>query len=251
MYRVNYETIVKERAEFMGVNSAAFVPFSTSNVDGSHILHLYKSVLAMQNGSDIDDYVIDDNNKGEKFLKGFSSGTKVLLLGTGTGREVLVAKEMGYVAVGTTLGRKNILFGRQILGLTEEEIIECNNDALPLASGYFDVVAGFQVVEHSIAPLLFVLEQTRVLRTGGLLLFEWPPSKLFNMDENPHHQICFAPGQLESLFKKAGLVNIKLFYDDLSSICEDDKWRCDQNKMLCISGIKAPSQQRYINDCRY
>ena len=64
--------------------------------------------------------------------------------------------------------------------------------------------------EHAMAPMLFLLEQGRVLKPNGTLMLEWPPAKDYTMGENPHHQMCFTPGQAHALFLKAGFKDIKL-----------------------------------------
>jgi len=249
MYRVSEEEILASQVEYKK-NYPEFKPFHLSGENLAHVSYCFMSVLTTQNGADTDDYSITDNNKVEKYLSDVPAGDKVLILGTGTGREVLVAKDLGMDAVGTTLGSRNVYFGINYLGLKDTEILECPNEALPFDMGTFDVVAGFQVFEHAVAPLLFILEQTRVLKVGGKLILEWPPADKFNMEDNPHHQMCFSPGQAKALFQKAGLCDIKLYYDDMATIPEEDYWRCDQNKMLCIEGKKEPSSQAYIQMCR-
>ena len=204
------------------------------------------NLVATQNGMDTDDYCIIDGNKVEKYLSYLPSGSEVLILGTGTGRELLVAKEMGLKVTGTTLGSRNIDFGVDELGLARTELIECLNEDLPFLSGTFDCVAGFQVFEHTLAPLLFLLEQSRVLKIGGRLILEWPPADKFTMEDNPHHQVCFTPGQAYALFQKAGFKDIKVYYDDLSPIPDSEMWKGDQDKMLCIEGVKAQPQKDYI-----
>jgi len=72
-----------------------------------------------------------------------------------TGPRPDLAKEMGFNAVGTTLGSRNVDYGVENLKLNVKEIGECLNEVLPFPSEYFDVVAGFQVFEHALAPLLF------------------------------------------------------------------------------------------------
>jgi len=249
MYRVSNEEVNAAQVKYKK-NYPEFKPFNLTGANAMHIMRNLRVLLSTQNGSDTDDYSIEDNNKVEKYLSDVPADSKVLILGTGTGRELLVSKDLGHDAVGTTFGSRNVYFGINYLGLDEKELLECPNEALPFMCETFDVVAGFQVFEHTLAPLLFILEQTRVLKTGGLLMLEWPPAKLFTMGDNPHHQVCFTPGQASALFDKAGLVDVKLYYDDMTPIPEDDMWRGDQDKMLCIEGTKAPTAQPYIRACR-
>ena len=233
MYRVTDEQIQAEQAAYKK-RYKPFRPFIPTHGNKFKMASAFMNLVTTQNGMDTDDYCVGDNNKVERYLNGLPKGSRVLLLGTGTGREVIVAKELGLNPVGTTLGSRNINFGIDELGLSPEELIECLNEDLPFPVESFDCVAGFQVFEHTISPLLFLLEQSRVLKLWGKLMLEWPPADKFS------------PGQAHALFQKAGFDSIKLYYDDLTPIPEDDFWRCDQNKMLCIEGVKVNSSKDYI-----
>lgn len=248
-YRVSQEEVNKQQDEYKK-NYPPFEPFKLSDEDLNHIVETFSVLLTTQNGQDTDDYCVDDTNKVDKYLKKSVNNESLLILGTGTGREVLVAKELGYRAAGTTLGSRNVYFGRNYLGLSEDELIECSNESLPFDSRTFDVVAGFQIFEHTLSPLQFLLEQSRVLKDGGKLFLEWPPAKHYHMDDNPHHQVCFTPGQAHALLRKAGFGGIKLFYSNMEEIPEEDYWRGDQSLMLCVEAYKVVSLQPYINYIR-
>jgi SAM-dependent methyltransferase len=237
MYRVTHEEVTKQTDEYRK-KYPPFVPYISTPLDMYKISIFYKNILTTQNGQDTDDYVIDDNNKVERYLKGTVVGAKVLILGTGSGREIIVAKEMGLNAIGTTLGSRNIHFAQTYLGLKPEEVIECLNEALPFGNCTFDVVTGFQVFEHAVSPLLFLLEQGRVLKFGGRIMLEWPPPDNYSMYDNPHHQVCFVPGQAKVLLDKAAFSRVRCFYDDGSDIPEDKFWSGYHDKMLCVEGYK-------------
>ena len=51
--------------------------------------------------------------------------SRVLFLGTGTGKELLIAESLGFDAYGTTLGTRNIGFGIDCLGLSSDKFFEC------------------------------------------------------------------------------------------------------------------------------
>ena len=111
----------------------------------------------------------------------------------------------------------------------------------------FDMVAGFQIFEHAMSPLIFLLEQGRVLHSGGSILLEWPPANdLYSGGDNPHHQVCYTPGQAKALMEKASFSNIKLFYDDMTVIPEEEYWKGEQQKMLCVSGTKLKARDMYV-----
>lgn len=251
MYRISEDEVRKQCDEYRK-NYPPFVPFTLKPVEQYVISSRFNISLSTQNGADTDDYGVDDNNKVERYIGDLPVGSKVLILGTGAGREILVAKDLGYKVCGTTFGTRNVYFAKKYLGLGDDEIIECANEVLPFSKFSFDVVAGFQVFEHAIAPMLFLMEQYRILRNGGKLLLEWPPPNGYTMGENPHHQICYVPGQAKALLEKSGFVNVRVFYDNKESIPDSDMWSGNQNKMLVVEGFVDHSRvpehvRRHIN----
>lgn len=245
-YRVSEEEIRASQDEYKK-NYAPFRPFQFRDESGQKISRIFGNILTMQNGQDTDDYSVAEGNKIETHMGHLPAGSKVLILGVGTGRETLTAIGIGLDAIGGTLGSRNIDYGIKHLGIEPGRHLEILNEDLPFPREQFDAVAGFQVFEHAIAPLAFLLEAGRVLKMGGELILEWPPAKHFTMDDNPHHQICYDPGQAYALFRKAGFKDVKVFYNDRTEIPEDKWWSGDHNKMLVITGRKEPNGQEYIN----
>jgi SAM-dependent methyltransferase len=240
VYKVTQEEVSASQ-EVYRKNYKPWRPFQVTPAMHAAISKRFANLVVTQNGQDTDDYIVPDNSRLERYLKQHPAGTKALILGVGTGREVSLAKSMGFQAVGTTLGSRNTDYAHDYLGLGEQEVLECLNEVLPFSPGTFDVVAGLQIFEHAMAPLLFLLEQRRVLRLGGRLVLEWPPALNYSSGDNPHHQVCYVPGQAYALFQKAGFEGIKVYYDDMSPIPEDMWWRGDgdQSKMLVIEGVKG------------
>lgn len=248
VYRISQEEVFKFQENFKK-NYKPFRPFRVPSEAKAHVGELFSTIISTQNGQDSDDYcVTDENDKVSRYLSHLPKGSKVLLHGVGTGRETLAAKSLGFEVVGTTLGSRNIDCGIEFLGLTADEHMEVLSESLPFPREYFDVVAGFQIFEHATAPLLFLLEQSRVLKMGGKLYLEWPPAIHHTMDDNPHHQICYVPGQARGLLLKAGFSDIKMYYDDLSPIPETDWWKSEEkeDRMMCIEGTKVPVGKDYI-----
>ena len=245
VYRITEEEVRASQVEYKK-NYKPWRPFTFTSELATGVYKRIANLVTTQNGQDTDDYAVHEGNKVEKYLSAYSEGSKVLLLGVGTGREVLAAKGIGFNAVGTTLGSRNTDYAHNYLGLGPDEVLECLNEKLPFTANSFDVVAGFQIFEHTIAPLLFLLEQRRVLKFGGKLLLEWPPAKDYTMGDNPHHQVCFTPGQARDLFLKAGFDSVKLYYDDMYPVPDEDLWRGDQDKMLVVEGIKGNCGKDYV-----
>lgn len=227
-------------------NYKPFKPFVLDgNIMGKLAVHMGDLVRA-QNGQDTDDYFLGIPTKLERYLPNLPLDSRVLLLGTGCGREVGDAIDKGVDAYGTTLGSRNIDFAVDVLDL-KGKVVECLNESLPFSEEFFDVVAGFQVFEHAFSPLLFLLEQRRVLKLGGTLCLEWPPAKDYTMEDNPHHFICYTPGQARALFQKAGFIDIEVFFlhnGEKHMVPEDKMW--DGTGMFDIySGDKVESVQAH------
>jgi SAM-dependent methyltransferase len=243
-YRISESEIRKEWAQFRK-KMPPFVPFNMDNTEKLKIGEKFLNLIATQNGRDLDDYVIRDDNKVEKYLSDVTVGSKVLFLGAGTGREIKVALEMGLDAYGTTLGSRNIAFSKGYVGLPDDRLVEVINESLPWASETFDYVVGFQVFEHVIAPLMFLLEQGRVLKTNGKLLLELRDAS-YSSGADPHVQVCYTPGQAQLLFLKAGFEDIKVFYGDHIPIPEKKLWDAKHGLTACIIGTKKAKLHEFL-----
>lgn len=66
----------------------------------------------------------------------------------------------------------------------------------------FDLIIHRDVFEHSIAPILFLKEQSRILKMNGTVLFAIPSYEWRNFDA---HYSVFEPEQLSILIHKVGL----------------------------------------------
>ncbi len=198
-----------------------------------------------QNGMDVDDYVVGENSPVYSYLKDNIEGKSVLLVGTGTGREMTTARELGAVRVeGTTLGQRNVAFAKEVVG---ESPVLCDNHALPWDKETFDVVAGFQIMEHAFSPVVFLLECNRVLKTGGLICMETPPAKTTSLDSWLHHVICPTGRQMCYLLQKTGFKPVEFIPEkgepgiDISDVSIDEEevpYLDDPSVMVCVKAIK-------------
>lgn len=238
MYQIKKEWMLSQAATYKK-EYHSFRPFSLSTIEERVFLEKFLKLVSSQDGQDVDDYIVDkdffDKKIGDKifyYLNKFSRDKKVLLLGVGSGRETLAANQLGFTTTGITLGSRNIDFGLEILNLPKEIHLEMLTESLLFKDLSFDIVAGFQIFEHSLIPSLFLAECFRVLKKDGILILEWPPAKALDGREwhgyeNPHHQICYSPGQAKSLCLKAGFKRIDLFYPleaGLEKITEEHYW---------------------------
>jgi SAM-dependent methyltransferase len=234
------------------------VPFTLNDEQLLELGRRYYICLMPQNLV-LDGFHDDPNeaskNKPWQYLQEIPAGSKVLFVGTGPGREVLAGNAMGFDAYGITMGSNNINFGRQVLGLDSEHFVEGCNELLPFPSEFFDAVAGFQIFEHTISPMMFLLEQSRVLKSGGHIVLEWPPACWHSAGgdhpESPQHHVCFTPGQGRALLMKSGFSNVSLFYKNMTPIPEENWWRGEQEKGYVVAKAqKVESDAKYINTFR-
>lgn len=178
----------------------------------SSLARAARFLINTQNGTDIDDYVVGQGTRLVDVVCPEASGKDVLVLGTGTGREMKALREFGANRVeGVTLGKRNQKFANEVVG---EYPVVCDLHMLPWGVEEFDMVAAFQVFEHTYAPVIFLLEVNRVLRTGGSLYMETPDSRTNSADSWLHHTICPTPRQMFALLMKAGFLPTKFVLDN-------------------------------------
>lgn len=182
-------------------------------------------------------------NKPSLYMQDLERG-KVLFVGAGAGDEVVHAQDMGFDAYGVTMGPANIKYARETLGLGPDRLVEGLNEVLPFPNETFDIVAGFQIVEHTVCPPVFFLEQHRALKPGGILLLEWPPAHPTS-SHDPKHYICMTPGQGEAMLHKAGFEDVSLRYSNYSTgqifpIPQGDYWKgCPEHGYVVAQARKV------------
>lgn len=223
VYRVNYETIQSQRDSFYGSRTEEErKQKDRPPVDMERVAKVWSALIDVQNGDDIDDYIIADNNKIERYFSPvLPPPAKLLFFGTGTGREVLTAQSMGYAAEGTTFGKSNPEFAKHILDL---DIKFIDSATTPWPNAMFDGLGAFQVFEHCHSPYIFLAECNRLLRPGGYLVLEWPAMFTVNeegevvgdlmYEDNPmnlHHFCCWTPAQAVAMVQKCGFHGAKVF----------------------------------------
>lgn len=201
-------------------------------VDLNKLARRWFIMMQTQNGDDFDDYgMAAENNKIDRYLGPWlPKDSDLLLLGVGTGREIAIAQDRGYNAVGTTLGKKNPTFAKERFDYTDKELFYGDNCTLPYPSGVFDAAAGFQFFEHVHAPYMFLTEMARILKPGGQLILEWPPHQSTNNgtlvvtedpapsnfmaeedDNNLHHACCWTPAQANIMVKRCGFEDVEIY----------------------------------------
>lgn len=220
--RLCFERNLRQKEEFYARYPGwKHTKYQSSEEEKRALTNVWNYLIEAQNGMDIDDYVlIPEYNKITMYVMPFvKPPAKLLILGTGTGREVAMARELGYDAFGTSLAPRNIFFAKEMVGV---EVFYCDNHFLPFPDKSFDCIAGFQVLEHTISPLIMLLECNRLLKEEGWCIMETPPAVSHTMEENLHHTLCPIPVQAEGLFLKSNFNNIQLLKKGSGQRQEDD-----------------------------
>ncbi len=106
--------------------------------------------------------------------------------------------------VGLTMAEKEIESAYKF-GFAKENLVLADMHEMPFEDNSFDLIIHRDVFEHSIAPFIFLKEQSRVLKPNGSIIFSIPSYEWRNF--NAHYSV-FEPEQLALLVHKAGL-NLK------------------------------------------
>jgi SAM-dependent methyltransferase len=143
----------------------------------------------------------------DKFLP--DKNIKILDIGAGDGAEVRMFMDYGYKDVtGITVGRYNCSRAKELHNV-DLKFMDMHFTTFPNKT--FDAVIGFQVFEHTPAPLLLGLEINRLLKPGGKVLLETPVGEVhFPYDYNPHHLYVIEKWQGKNMLRKCGFTNVKV-----------------------------------------
>ena len=139
----------------------------------------------------------------------------IIDIGCGRGEWLELLKESGFRAKGVDLNRLMVRESKALnLDIVEQDGIEFLKS---LDSNSISVITGFHIVEHLPFKRLIELfdESYRVLRDGGLIIFETPnPENLFvgscTFYTDPTHINPIPPVTLEFLAQNRGFKNIEI-----------------------------------------
>ncbi len=123
---------------------------------------------------------------------------KVLVIGCGEGYEVKWLADHNYKVIGLTKSKKEAEAGRKKYGVT---LKVGDMHELPFADNTFDCIYASNVLEHSVAPYIALLEWRRVLRKQGWLVTVMPSKRW--LPEYYHYSVL-THSQMKDLLFKAG-----------------------------------------------
>ncbi len=210
------EEIQKPTEENIHLANAVYVAFEDrfrgSNADITERLKIYLPILA---ATDV--------------------GTKdmpILDLGCGRGEWLDLLRESGYTARGLDINRIMVQSISKELEAIEADAITYLQS---LPNNCLGAVTGFHIIEHLPIPSLIDLigETVRVLKPGGLAIFETPnPKNLVvgacNFYCDPTHRNPVFPETIQFFLQYFGLANVQLLYlnpvEDSPFKNVDSKW---------------------------
>lgn len=137
---------------------------------------------------------------------------RILEVGSGTGGNLALLEEYGTVC-GLELSARALAMTGSRPGLG---LVQGSADRLPFSDGSFDVVGLFGLIEHLDDDLLVLREAARVCAQGGCvaLLTSALPILWSHHDEANRHRRRYTRRQLIDLIEAAGLVRVKVSYQN-------------------------------------
>ncbi len=143
---------------------------------------------------------------------GLDRTARVLDIGTSTGTNLRMLRDLGFVNVE---GLDPSESARQwCLDKNLGEVTQGDVRQMPFDNGTFDLVLATDVLEHVDEDDVAVKEITRVLKPGGRALVTVPTFKLLwgIQDDLAHHYRRYRKGQLLALLKQGGLRSTRAYY---------------------------------------
>lgn len=148
-------------------------------------------------------------------------GARVLEVGAGSGAFAQVAKAKEYVGLDTSGRAKELAAERgvDVRRMHLDEYLDTESFAP------FDVVCGFQVLEHVADPVGFMRQISAACRVGGWVVLSVPNENSFvSLDSRnilnlpPHHQSRWTDRALESAGTQAGLDTVALVAEEIDEL---------------------------------
>ncbi|WP_448587358.1 class I SAM-dependent methyltransferase [Thermocrinis sp.] len=158
------------------------------------------------------------------FFKNFPGpwSGKLLDVGCGNGKFLMVAKGYGFEVWGVDMDIKSVEIARSVVGESVKAMsLEHFVDFVRERGVSFDVVTFFEVLEHQDKPLVFLERIKSILKPGGYISGSVPNRDRWltydsEWDYPPHHLLRFSKQSLENLLSTAGFGNIQVKSLDFS-----------------------------------
>jgi SAM-dependent methyltransferase len=136
---------------------------------------------------------------------GVPAGARILDVGCGAGSVAIALHQLGYRMTGIDTGE--VLVRKAHERCPQIDFVAGRVEDLPLATGPFDVVTLFDVLEHLDDPLALLAAAVRHARPGAVVMATVPAMRsLYTViDSLSGHKKRYQPGELAALLERAGL----------------------------------------------
>jgi SAM-dependent methyltransferase len=139
------------------------------------------------------------------FAQQFASGKKVLDAACGSGYGSALLSQTAARVVGTDIAHEAVDYARAHFGSPKTDYVRADCLALPFASGQFDLVVAYEIIEHLADAEGFLKELERVLTPPGLLLLSTPNRLYYTEDRgevNPFHAQEYSYPEFSELLRR-------------------------------------------------
>ena len=141
--------------------------------------------------------------KRYEFARRWCESAEVLDAGCGVGYGSAHLADTARRVVGLDHSGEALDYARREYARPNVEFVDGDLLALPFGASSFDVVCGFEAIEHVDDQPAFLRETARVLRPEGLLVVSTPRvERTVHEPANPFHRVELSPGDFEALLRE-------------------------------------------------
>lgn len=154
------------------------------------------------------DLILWHHLKAIKFIHSkFQSNAIMLDVGCFNGFFVKKLLSFGYDAHGVDFNKRAVAYGQEKLGLGMRISTQSLGELFEMGRR-FDVITLFEVLEHLPDAKSFLVNVSRLLKDGGVLILSTPNNKMCwrpDLDYPPHHLSRFTTKSLEGYLDQLGM----------------------------------------------
>ena len=157
-------------------------------------------------------------------IEKYRKNGRLLDVGCASGAFMSSTRMRGWEPSGIELSQISARYGREVedLDIKVGTLFDAG-----FATGYFDVVTMWEVIEHLPAPAGYLMEVKRILREGGAVLLSTPNvnsltrriiGKKWEVISPEEHLHLFSERTIKTLFEKSGFLVSKSMTEDINPL---------------------------------